>query len=226
MATAAAASNLTTASGGEYAAARRAMIDSQLRVSGINDPAILAAFAAVPREAHVAADQRATAYVDRAVPLGEGRYIGAPLGQARLVTEAMPRQTDKTLLVAGGTGYLAAVLAPLVASLDVVEDDARLVGLSGAASRAGSWHDAPLTQGWAQGGPYDLIVIDGAVEHVPDGFAAQLAPNGRLVTGLADRGVTRIAVGRVSGEKIALQPIADIAMPVLAAFAAPKRWSF
>lgn len=224
MATAAAASNLSSVSGGEYAAARRAMIDSQLRVSGINDPAILAAFAAVPREAHVAADQRATAYVDRAVPLGEGRVLGAPLGQARLVMEAMPKQTDKALLVAGGTGYLAAVLAPLVASLDVVEDDARLVGLAGA--KAGSWHDAPLAEGWAQGGPYDLIVIDGAVEHVPDAFAAQLAPNGRLVTGMADRGVTRIAIGRASGDRIALQPIADIAMPVLAAFAAPKRWTF
>ncbi|WP_066557955.1 protein-L-isoaspartate O-methyltransferase family protein [Croceicoccus bisphenolivorans] len=224
MATAAAASAATTVSGGEYARARRAMIDSQLRVSGINDPAILAAFAAVPREDYVAADQRATAYVDRALPLGEGRALSAPLSQARLILEAAPKQTDKVLLVAGGTGYLAAVLAPLVASLDVVEDDARLSG--NAAAKAGSWHKGDLTAGYKKGGPYDLIVIDGAVEALPKAFAAQLAPDGRLVTGTVERGVTRVAVGRLSDKAIALQPVHDIAMPVLASFAAPKEWSF
>ncbi|HEX2795281.1 MAG TPA: protein-L-isoaspartate O-methyltransferase [Croceicoccus sp.] len=206
------------------ARARRAMIDSQLRVSGINDPRVLAAFEAVAREDYVSADQRSIAYVDRALPLGEGRMLTAPLGQARLVNEAMPKQTDKVLLVGGGTGYLAAVLAPLVASLDVVEDDARLSGTPGA--KAGSWHATALAEGWKRGAPYDLIVIDGAVEALPKGFAAQLAEDGRLVTGTLDNGVTRIAVGRRSGNAVALQPLADIAMPVLAAFAAPKGWSF
>lgn len=208
----------------ESARARRAMIDSQLRVSGINDPRVLAAFAATAREDYVSADQRSIAYVDRALPLGEGRMLTAPLGQARLVTEAMPKDIDKTLLIGGGTGYLAAVLAPLVASLDVVEDDTRLSGLPG--MKAGSWHASPLAEGWPGGAPYDLIVIDGAVEQLPAGFAAQLAENGRIVTGTLDNGVTRIAVGRRSGDDVALVPVADIAMPVLTAFAAPKGWSF
>ncbi len=208
----------------DFSRARRAMIDSQLRVSGINDPRVLAAFDAVAREDYVSADQRAIAYVDRALPLGEGRMLTAPLGQARLVTEAMPRVTDKALLIGGATGYLAAVLAPLVASLDVVEDDARLTGLPG--TRAGSWHTGKLADGWKRGGPYDLVVIDGAVEELPKTLAAQLAEDGRIVTGTLDRGVTRIAVGRRSGAGIALQPVADIAMPVLAAFATAKGWTF
>ncbi|RVQ67879.1 protein-L-isoaspartate O-methyltransferase [Croceicoccus ponticola] len=200
------------------------MIDSQLRVSGINDPIILAAFDAVPRENYVAGDQRAIAYVDRSLPLGEGRSLSAPLSQARLVSEAMPKPTDKTLLVGGGTGYLAAVLAPLVASLDVVEDDSRLAGVAG--TKAGSWHNCPLNDGWKRGGPYDLIIIDGAVEDLPKSFAQQLADDGRIVTGTVDRGVTRVAVGRRSGKAIAMRPVADIAMPVLTAFAAAKGWSF
>lgn len=223
MATAAAASAATAVSGGDYARARRAMIDSQLRVSGINDPELLAAFASVPREDYVAADQRANAYVDRALPLGGGRSLTAPLSQARLLLEAAPRAHDKALLVGGGTGYLAAVLAPLVASLDVVEDAA---DRPSAAPRAGNWHAGDLAAGHAAGAPYDLIVIDGSVEALPPAFAGQLADNGRIVTGTVDRGVTRIAIGRRSGDVIALQPVTDIALPVLAAFAAPKEWSF
>jgi len=213
-----------TAQNSDFARARRAMIDSQLRVSGINDPAILAAFAAVPREDYVAADQRAIAYVDRSLPLGEGRVLTAPLGQARLISEAAPRQSDKVLLIAAGTGYLAAILAPLVASLDVVEDDDRLSGLAG--EKAGSWHKGDLAKGYKRGGPYDLIVIDGAIEALPKALAQQLAGDGRIVTGTLDNGVTRIAVGRLADKNVALHPLVDIAMPVLNAFAAPKEWSF
>jgi len=200
------------------------MIDSQLRVSGVNDPAILAAFAAVAREDHVGADQRAIAYMDRAVPLREGRALTAPLGQAMLLIEAAPKKTDKVLLVGGGTGYLAAVVASLVASLDVVEEDARLSAI--ASHKAGNWHSGALAAGWKKGAPYDLIVIDGAVETLPKAFAQQLAEDGRIVTGTVDRGVTRISVGRLADKAVVLQPVADVAMPVLAAFAAAKEWSF
>lgn len=214
----------TTGKGNDFARARRAMVDSQLRVSGINDPALIDAFARVAREEFVAADQRAVAYVDRQLPLGEGRALAAPLAQARLLLDAQPKATDKALLIGGGTGYLAAVLAPLVATLNVVESDERLLGFAG--KRAGSWHKGALSGGYKRGGPYDLIVIDGAVEELPTALAAQLADSGRLVTGLVDRGVTRVALGRKAGKAIALQPLVDVGMPVLAEFAAAKGWSF
>ena len=207
-----------------FARARRAMIDSQLRVSGINEPYLLDAFARVPREDYVAADQRSIAYVDRQLPLGEGRAISSPLGQARLLLEAAPKQTDKALLIAGGTGYLAALLAPLVASLDVVEPDARLGHFDG--ERAGNWHASAMIDGWKKGAPYDLIIIDGAIENVPKAIARQLDSHGRIATGTVANGVTRIAIGRRSGDGVALLPVADIGMPVLADFATPKGWSF
>ncbi|AKM11221.1 protein-L-isoaspartate O-methyltransferase family protein [Croceicoccus naphthovorans] len=208
----------------DFTRARRAMIDSQLRPSGVNDLTLIDAFMRVAREDYVAADQRAVAYVDRSLPLGEGRALTAPLSQARLLTEAKPKATDKALLIAGGTGYLAAVLAPLVASLDVVESDARLSGSEG--SKAGNWHSGALTGGWKKGGPYDLIVIDGAVETVPAALATQLADDGRIVTGTVVRGVTSIAVGRKVDKSVALLPLIEMGLPILTDFAAPKGWSF
>jgi protein-L-isoaspartate(D-aspartate) O-methyltransferase len=185
-----------------FEAARRAMIDSQLRPSGVNEPWVLAAMARLPREDFVPAEARAAAYIDRAVPLGGGRFLGAPLVQGRMLAEAAPRLDDKALLVGDGAGYLAALLRPLVGSLDA--DDATS----------------------ASGTDYSLIVIDGAIEELPAALAARLADGGRIVTGLVERGVTRLATGRKTAGEVALLPLAEIGIPVLPEFAAPQRWSF
>lgn len=213
-----------TAQTGDFARARRAMIDSQLRTSGINEPYLLDAIARVPREDFVPASARAVAYNDRQIPLGGGRVMTAPLSQARLLLEAKPALTDKVLLIGGGSGYLAAVLAPLVASLDVVESDDALAAM--APVKAGNWHSGDLAGGWKKGAPYDLVIIDGAAEQVPPAIAKQMAEDGRMITGTVTRGVTRIAVGRRVDNSVVLDDVADISMPVLAEFAAPKGWSF
>jgi protein-L-isoaspartate(D-aspartate) O-methyltransferase len=213
------------ATGGDVAAAaRRAMIDSQLRVSGVNDPAILAAMAAVAREDFVPAALRASAYVDRKLPLGAGRALSPPLTHGLLLTEAAPTSADKALLVGGGSGYLAAVLAPLVGSLDVVESEDALA--QGTARNAGRWTSGPLAAGAPAGAPYSLIVIDGAIEALPESLAAQLAEDGRIVTGLVERGVTRLAIGRKSGTQVAFLTLAEADFAPLAEFALPRRWSF
>jgi protein-L-isoaspartate(D-aspartate) O-methyltransferase len=187
------------------AAARKAMIDSQLRPSGVNEPWILDAMGTVPREDFVPEEMKAAAYIDRAIPLGNGRMLGAPLLQGRLLAEGRPTQSDKALLVGDGDGYLAALLRPLVGSLDVVApEDAATEATSG----------------------YSLIVIDGAIEALPDALADRLDDGGRIVTGLVLRGVTRIAAGRKAAGEVALLPLAEIGIPILPEFAAPKRWTF
>lgn len=209
---------------GAEAGARRAMIDSQLRTSGVNAPAILGAFDTVARTAFVSAERRAVAYADRAVPLGGGRVLAPAVTHGLMLQDAAPRPDDKALLIGGGTGYLAAILVQLVGSLTVVEDHTALAAR--APERHGDWHDAPLAEGWAAGAPYSLIVIDGAVEQVPATIAAQLAADGRLVTGLVERGVGRLAIGRRSGDGVALAVLGEADVAPLAAFAAPKSWSF
>lgn len=187
------------------AAARKAMIDSQLRPSGVNEPWILDAMGTVPREDYVPEEMKAAAYIDRAIPLGNGRMLGAPLVQGRLLAEARPTQSDKALLVGDGEGYLAALLRPLVGTLDVI---------------------APGDVATEATGGYSLVVIDGAIEVLPDALAARLDEGGRIVTGQVLRGVTRIAAGRKAAGEVTLLSLAEIGIPVLPEFAAPKRWTF
>ncbi len=190
----------TTTSG-----ARRAMIDSQLRVSGVNDPAVLAAMNAVPREDFVPASLKSNAYVDRALALGDGHSLAAPLVHGRMLVEAAPQPGDKVLVVSG-SGYLAALVGAMGC-------DATLISPGDLVSRK-------------RGGPYDLILIDGAAETLPAAVAAMLTGAGRVVTGTVAGGVTRLAIGRKSAGAVALLSLADIGMPVLAEFAAPRQWSF
>ncbi len=189
----------------DHPAARRAMIDSQLRPSGVNEPWVLAAMLALPRESFVPVSLRSSAYIDRAIPLGDGRWLAAPLVHGRFLAEAAPTLADRALLVGDPAGYLAALLRPLVGSLDVAE---------------------PGQLAETQAGAYTLIVIDGAIEQLPDTLKAALAEDGRLVTGTMAHGVTRLAVGRKVAGDVALLALTDLGMPVLREFAAPKRWSF
>ncbi len=189
----------------DLSAARRAMIDSQLRVSGINQDWLLAQFARVPREDFVPVAARGHAYIDRALPLDGGAALPAPLVQARLLAAAEPAANDKVLVVSA-SGYLAALVEPLVQSVETV-----------GASAAIAIQSMPI---------YKLLLIDGAVEVLPQALVDALEEGGRVVCGLVERGLTRVATGRKRGGKVELAAEADVGMPVLAEFAAPKRWSF
>lgn len=188
------------------AAARRAMIDSQLRTSGVTEPRVLAAMAGIAREDFVPTEMRHCAYIDRAIPLGDGRLLASPLVHGRMLAEGAPTNADKALLVGDGDGYLAAVLRPLVGSLDTLSPDA-------AKDARGK-------------GAYTLIVVDGAIEALPRTLSSQLAEGGRMVCGIAERGLTRLAAGRKTAGEVTLLPLADMGIPVLGEFAAPKGWSF
>lgn len=198
---------MTAAAVLDSSAARKAMIDSQLRVSGVSDDWLLALMGRVPREDHVPAAARGHAYIDRAIPLDGGRALPAPLSQARLLALAAPGQDDKALLVSCGSSYMAALLEPLVGSLTVLD----------AAEAAG------LTQG---AGNHTLLIIDGAIGHLPQGLVDQLGEGGRVVTGVIDQGVSRLAQGTRNGGAVNLHAVAEIGIPALPEFAAPKSWSF
>ncbi len=191
----------------DFAVARRAMIDSQLRTSGVNEEFVLARMSAVAREDFVPDSARATAYVDRAIRLGEGKFLPAPVVHGMMLAEAHPNQGDRALVIDGGSGYLPALVEPLVGSLTVVSPEELL---SGAKKR----------------GDYTLVLVDGAIEHVPAALAKLVAEGGRIVTGLVERGVTRLATGRKAGGSLGLLALAEIGIPRLGAFDRPPSWSF
>ncbi|MEA3052148.1 MAG: protein-L-isoaspartate(D-aspartate) O-methyltransferase [Sphingomonadales bacterium] len=207
---------------------RRAMIATQLRTTGTNDPRVLAAMGEVQRERFVPERRASLAYADALVPLKPGREFNSPMALGRLLTEAAPRAGERALVVAAATGYAAAVLARLVGPVLALEEDAELAeaaraNLAGTEARL---VEGPLTAGWPADAPYDLILIDGAVETVPDALVAQLAEGGRLAAGLVENGVTRLAIGRRAGEGFGMAAFADAAAAILPGFAKPRAFKF
>lgn len=207
---------------------RRAMVASQLRTTGVDDPRVLAAVGAVARERFVPEDRRAAAYADLPVPLGGGRELNPPMVTARLLSEAAPRGGEPALVVGAATGYAAAVLARMAASVVALEEDPALAAAARTALEGSGAKlvEGPLAAGHGEGAPYDLILIDGAVEHVPQPLIDQLADGGVLATAILDRGVTRLALGRKSGGAFGLVPFSDAAAAILPGFARPRTFSF
>jgi protein-L-isoaspartate(D-aspartate) O-methyltransferase len=213
----------------DTAAMRHAMVVSQLRTSGVSDARVVAAMGDVPRERFVPDAHRGFAYRDATISLGNGRYLNTPLATARLINEANVRSGDKVLLIGSATGYAAAVLARLTREVIALESDAAMVAtardaLAGIANVA--LVEGPLAEGWAQGAPYDAIVVDGAVERFPDALAGQVRPAGRIATGLVDRGVTRLAVGERTTGGFGLDDFVDLECAVLPGFEEPRGFTF
>lgn len=207
---------------------RRAMVASSLRTTGINDPAVLAAISTVPRERFVPADRVAMAYADTLVPLRSGRELNSPMSLGRMLTEAAPSKTDRALVVGAATGYAAAVLEQMVSSVVAVEEDPELLAFAREALAGSSVKliEGPLTKGYADGAPYDLIVLDGAVEFVPDEIVVQLAETGRLAAATLNQGVASVAIGRRGGTGFGMAAISDVASAILPGFQKPRGFEF
>jgi protein-L-isoaspartate(D-aspartate) O-methyltransferase len=189
---------------------------------------VLAAMGAVPRERFVPRERIGIAYADTLVPLGNGRDLNSPLALGRMLTEAAPQEGERVLVIGAATGYAAAVMGRLAGSVIATEDDPALVewARKALADTDVKLVEAPLSHGYVTGAPYDLILIDGAVEVVPDTIIEQLVDGGRLATAILDRGVTRISIGRRAGEGFGLAPMTDSSAAILPGFAKPKAFCF
>lgn len=211
-----------------FEAMRRAMVESQLRTTGVNDPRVIAAMAEVPRERFVPVDRRALAYMDRPVALDAGRALNTPEATGLMLTAATVRASDKVLLVGAASGYTAAVLDRLATHVVAVEEDAALLTFAreNLAGTRVELVEGPLNQGWTGGAPYDLIFVDGLIEQVPDALIAQLADGGRFAGALLDRETSRLAIGRKSGSGFGVDMFADCEAAALPGFARPKSFVF
>ncbi len=169
----------------DYAARRTMMVDTQVRPSDVTSFPIIDAMLKIPREAFVPDDQREAAYAGENLPLAPGRVLLEPRTLAKMLEELDIGPSDLVLDIGCGLGYSSAVIAHMAEAVVAVEDNEemaaeaqRLLAENGAdnvAVLAG-----PLAEGAPRHGPYDVIVIEGGVEQIPEAIAAQLKEGGRI----------------------------------------------
>jgi protein-L-isoaspartate(D-aspartate) O-methyltransferase len=221
----------------DFAAMRRKMVDNQVRPNGVTDLRLVAVMLDIPRERFVPPDKAALAYMDGDLLIDAGgpgkaaRFLLAPMVLARLIQTADIRETDRVLDVACGTGYSSAILARLAASVIALEEDrdladkaARLLARSGVGNA--EVVRGPLIDGWTASAPYDVILINGAVEYIPEALLAQVKESGRLIAVVGTAPIGKAMLYRCAGGDVSGRPIFDAAGPPLPSFVKPRTFVF
>lgn len=222
---------------------RRMMVDGQIRTFDVTDQRVLEVFYRTPRETSLPASLAPLAYSDASLvlPPGEpgrqGRALMQPMFLAKLMQNASFAATDRVLIVAGASGYVAALVAPLVAHVVSLDSDPQATAMAarylddlglGSQTQAVT---GPLADGHRAGAPFDRIIVHGAVEHGLDALFAQLAPGGALLAVETRRNqATRRSGKAVRYDKLgggmSERTLFDATVPVLDAFRAPDGFVF
>ena len=177
----------------DFTAEREAMVERQLLGRGIVEPVILDAFRQVPREAFVSASDAADAYGDHPLPIQAGQTISQPYIVALMIQAAGVRPGDRVLEVGSGSGYAAAVMSRIAATVLGIERQQELVSVArGRLQRLGYANveivEGDGTRGWPDRAPYDAILAAASGSHVPQPLIEQLAPGGSLVMPIGNPG--------------------------------------
>ena len=218
----------------DFARARRNMVDNQLRTFDITDRALLAAMAEVPRERFSPVDRGELAYLDQNLPLTTGaaepRWMLQPMVDARMIQGLDIEAGDKALDVGAGYGYASAIMAALGADVVALESDE---GLAGAArerlageGRVVEIRSGPLDKGAPDQAPFDVILVNGALECRPDALLAQLKDGGRLACLERDGAAGHAVLYVRAGEGFGNRRLFEASAPILSAFAAPAAFRF
>ena len=201
--------------------ARFNMIEAQIRTNNVTDVRIHAALDAVLRERFVPAAKQALAYADVPVEIAPGRYLLDPRSFAKALQLVRVTAEDKVLDVGCGTGYSSAVLGRLARTVIALEQDADLVRVA-----AGLLEGQPnvqitqgaLIEGFKDGGPYDVIFVNGAIEAQPDTLLSQLAEGGRLVAFVQNGPQGRATLYVKDQGQVGRRDDFDATVPLLAGF--------
>jgi protein-L-isoaspartate(D-aspartate) O-methyltransferase len=217
----------------DFTTARHNMVESQIRTNKVRDHRLLDALDEVPREAFVPQERRGIAYNDEDLPLGGGRYLMEPMVLARLIQAAEVMPGDLVLDAAAGSGYSAAILSHMAATVVALEPDETLAESSSEALGELELDGVvvvkgDLRDGYAKQAPYNVIILAAAVSEVPKALLDQLADGGRLVTVLRDDAQVpgQAALFRKAGEVVSHRALFDANTPVLPGFERVKGFVF
>ena len=216
----------------DFQAARRIMVDSQIRPNNVSDPEYVHAFLSVPREAFVPSGKRSIAYSEYEVPTGDDRAMWLPRDIAKMLKALAPKKSDVALVIGAGSGYSAALLAELTETVIAVEDsEAAVDKLTERMSALGydqvAAIEAPLTEGLPDQGPFDVILVCGMVEDVPAALTAQLSDGGRLGAVLkVDDALGRARIYTRAGDTLGHRDSFECTPPEFKSFRKPAAFVF
>jgi protein-L-isoaspartate(D-aspartate) O-methyltransferase len=204
----------------DHEAARRRMVENQLRPNRIAEPRLLEALGALPRELFVPKPMRGVAYADEDIPLGGGRFLIEPLALAKLVQAARVRPEDVALVIGDATGYAGAVMSRLAATVFLLLPASVPAGPVEALLNELGCENVVIQQGDVLRGlpdqaPFDVVLLVGSVESVPQALTAQLAEGGRLSTVVQERRNGRVTVVQRVGAAFGRAAPFDAAVPPL-----------
>jgi len=215
----------------DFAQARNFMVESQVRTADVTDTRILGAMRTLPRERFAPAHKKTLAYADLELEVAPGRVMLRPRDLAKLIQALEATSDDKGLEIAGGTGYGAAVLAACCGEVYALDIDPNLSFAARAALESSGVTrvktvSTNLTDGWADGAPYDVILLNGATEIVPQTWLDQLADGGRLGVIVRDGAAGAARIYARTGDTWAFRIGFDAAPPITPGLARPPSFSF
>jgi protein-L-isoaspartate(D-aspartate) O-methyltransferase len=215
----------------DAANARRLMVEGQVRTADVTDAALLDAMLTLPRERFLPPSLAPLAYLDGDIPVAKGRALLKPMVLAKLVQAARLDAADRVLDVGCATGYSSALLARLAGSVIALEEDADLASQAKSALAAvGAVKvevvTGPLTAGWAAGGPYDVILLNGSTQVAPETLGRQLKADGRLLGVYGRSAASKAMIYHLIEGHMVGRPIFDAAARLLPGFAAPPEFVF
>jgi protein-L-isoaspartate(D-aspartate) O-methyltransferase len=215
----------------DYAIARLNMVESQVRANGITDNRIIEAMLRLPREQFVPAGRSEVAYMDEDIPLtnaasgGAPRMLMEPMAFARLVQLARIHPGDTVLHIGAGSGYGTSILSQLGKTVVAVEENTALAET--ARQNLASCHNVslvtgPLASGHRAAAPYDVILVEGRIEEIPESLMGQLKDGGRLVSVVGNGIVAKGICITKTGESFSERRGFDATVPELPGFEAKK----
>ena len=207
----------------EFAQRRITMVDTQVRPSDVTSFQVLDAMLSVPRELFVPSEQKDAAYAGVNVALGHGRVVLSPRTMAKLLQVADVQPDELVLDVGAGLGYSSALAACMAEAVIALEEDADLAleaerALGEASADNVAVINGALAEGASKHGPYDVVLIEGAVEDIPDALIDQLKVGGRIVAIFLEGALGTARVGYKDGQGVSWRFAFNAAAPVLPGF--------
>jgi len=211
----------------DFSARRTMMVDTQVRPSDVTKFPIIVAMLTVAREDYVPAAQREAAYLGENLNLGEGRILLEPRTLAKMLDALAIGNDDLVLDIGCAYGYSAAVIAHIAEAVVAVEEDEQMANeaqetLPPSGVDSAIVHMGPLVEGAAKHGPYDVILIQGGIEVVPDAILDQLKIGGRIACIFMEGVLGEVRIGYKSEHGVSWRADFNAGAPVLRGFVREK----